>query len=109
MRWAKHISRKNGRRERARGCARGEVRRECSLGTMLRLLLLLCVCSTAALVLRGPGPAPRTFRTGRPIMGARKPGVSTPEDLAAFVAAAGDKLIVLDVRNPDFEKEPGKP
>ena len=79
------------------------------MGTMLRLLLLLCVCSTAALVLRGPGPAPRTFRTGRPIMGARKPGVSTPEDLAAFVAAAGDKLIVLDVRNPDFEKEPGKP
>ena len=30
----------------------------------------------------------------------RKPGVSEPEELAKFVADAGDKLIVLDVRNP---------
>ena len=30
----------------------------------------------------------------------RKPGVSEPEELAKFVAEAGDKLIVLDVRNP---------
>ena len=31
---------------------------------------------------------------------ARKPGVAEPAALSAFVAAAGDKLIVLDVRNP---------
>ena len=37
----------------------------------------------------------------------RKPGVAEPSELAAFVAAAGDKLLVVDVRNPDFEVEPG--
>jgi len=38
---------------------------------------------------------------------ARKPGVASPEELRAFVAKAGDKLMVVDVRNPDAEKEPG--
>eukprot|EP00591_Stephanopyxis_turris_P011177 CAMPEP_0195518616 /NCGR_PEP_ID=MMETSP0794_2-20130614/13336_1 /TAXON_ID=515487 /ORGANISM="Stephanopyxis turris, Strain CCMP 815" /LENGTH=130 /DNA_ID=CAMNT_0040647623 /DNA_START=150 /DNA_END=542 /DNA_ORIENTATION=- len=38
---------------------------------------------------------------------ARKPGVSEPSEIAAFVADAGDKLIVVDARNPDFELEPG--
>ena len=37
----------------------------------------------------------------------RKPGVSEPEELTAFVATAGSQLIVLDVRNPDFSLEPG--
>jgi rhodanese-related sulfurtransferase len=37
----------------------------------------------------------------------RKPGVASPEELAAFVADAGDNLIVLDVRNADFSLEPG--
>jgi len=37
----------------------------------------------------------------------RKPGVSSPEDLADFVASAGGNLIVVDARNRDFSKEPG--
>ena len=37
----------------------------------------------------------------------RKPGVSSPEALADFVASAGGNLIVVDVRNRDFSKEPG--
>jgi len=32
-------------------------------------------------------------------MSSRKPGVSSPEELAKFVADAGDKLLVVDVRN----------
>jgi hypothetical protein len=74
---------------------------------MLRAALnfaMLLPCSAALLsgVVRGAAPA----RAGRLIMG-RKPGVSPPEDIAAFIAAAGDKLIVVDVRNSDFSKEPG--
>ena len=38
---------------------------------------------------------------------ARKAGVASPEELKAFVASAGDKLVVVDVRNPDADMEPG--
>lgn len=38
---------------------------------------------------------------------ARKEGVSSPEELKDFVQKAGPKLLVIDVRNPDAEKEPG--
>eukprot|EP00977_Amphora_coffeiformis_P001678 scaffold316_cov158-Amphora_coffeaeformis.AAC.2 len=37
----------------------------------------------------------------------RKVGVSEPEELRAFVAEAGDSLLVIDVRNPDATIEPG--
>mmetsp|Transcript_17295 Transcript_17295/g.36096 ORF Transcript_17295/g.36096 Transcript_17295/m.36096 type:complete len:139 (-) Transcript_17295:254-670(-) len=37
----------------------------------------------------------------------RKAGVSTPEELAAFVSSAGDNLVVVDARHPDPEVEPG--
>ena len=37
----------------------------------------------------------------------RKAGVSSPEELRDFVAAAGDRLVVVDVRNPNPELEPG--
>jgi rhodanese-related sulfurtransferase len=37
----------------------------------------------------------------------RKAGVSSPEELKAFVADAGARLIVVDVRNPDAAAEPG--
>jgi rhodanese-related sulfurtransferase len=40
-------------------------------------------------------------------MFARKAGVAEPEELRAFVEKAGTKLLVVDVRNPDAEKEPG--
>ena len=38
---------------------------------------------------------------------ARKAGVSEPEELKSFVEKAGDKLLVVDVRNPDASAEPG--
>eukprot|EP00568_Trieres_chinensis_P004918 CAMPEP_0183294040 /NCGR_PEP_ID=MMETSP0160_2-20130417/2516_1 /TAXON_ID=2839 ORGANISM="Odontella Sinensis, Strain Grunow 1884" /NCGR_SAMPLE_ID=MMETSP0160_2 /ASSEMBLY_ACC=CAM_ASM_000250 /LENGTH=126 /DNA_ID=CAMNT_0025455269 /DNA_START=115 /DNA_END=495 /DNA_ORIENTATION=+ len=37
----------------------------------------------------------------------RKAGVSSPEELAAFVDSAGERLLVVDVRNPDASVEPG--
>ena len=37
----------------------------------------------------------------------RKAGVASPEELKAFVEAAGSKLLVADVRNPDESVEPG--
>jgi len=46
-------------------------------------------------------------RVAAPVVMGRKPGVSSPEELAAFVAAAGDALVVVDVRNTDFAVEPG--
>lgn len=36
-----------------------------------------------------------------------KAGVASPEELKAFVEEAGDKLVVIDVRNPDAAVEPG--
>ena len=36
-----------------------------------------------------------------------KAGVSSPEELKAFIAEAGEKLLVVDVRNPDASVEPG--
>mmetsp|Transcript_9907 Transcript_9907/g.20974 ORF Transcript_9907/g.20974 Transcript_9907/m.20974 type:complete len:166 (+) Transcript_9907:83-580(+) len=38
---------------------------------------------------------------------APKAGVASLEELTAHVAAAGEKLVVVDVRNPDADKEPG--
>jgi len=38
---------------------------------------------------------------------APKAGVSSPDELKAFVEAAGEKLVVIDVRNPDAAIEPG--
>lgn len=37
----------------------------------------------------------------------RKAGVASPEELKEFVTQAGDKLLVVDVRNPDANMEPG--
>ena len=37
----------------------------------------------------------------------RKEGVASPEALKDFVATAGDSLVVVDVRNPDADAEPG--
>ena len=37
----------------------------------------------------------------------RKGGVSDPEELRAFVEQAGTKLLVVDLRNPNPEQEPG--
>eukprot|EP00591_Stephanopyxis_turris_P010847 CAMPEP_0195509406 /NCGR_PEP_ID=MMETSP0794_2-20130614/2348_1 /TAXON_ID=515487 /ORGANISM="Stephanopyxis turris, Strain CCMP 815" /LENGTH=127 /DNA_ID=CAMNT_0040636615 /DNA_START=167 /DNA_END=550 /DNA_ORIENTATION=- len=37
----------------------------------------------------------------------RKAGVASPEELKAFVSAAGSRLVVVDVRNPDASVEPG--
>jgi rhodanese-related sulfurtransferase len=37
----------------------------------------------------------------------RKAGVSDPSELRDFVAAAGPRLLVIDLRNPDASVEPG--
>ena len=37
----------------------------------------------------------------------RKAGVASPEELKAFVESAGSDLLVVDVRNPDADVEPG--
>jgi rhodanese-related sulfurtransferase len=37
----------------------------------------------------------------------RKAGVASPEELKEFVAKAGNRLLVVDVRNPDASVEPG--
>jgi rhodanese-related sulfurtransferase len=37
----------------------------------------------------------------------RKSGVASPSELREFVKAAGDKLVVIDLRNPDAAVEPG--
>ncbi|KAI2494498.1 hypothetical protein MHU86_10320 [Fragilaria crotonensis] len=37
----------------------------------------------------------------------RKPGVASAAELQEFIAAAGDKLIIADVRNPNYDVEPG--
>ena len=37
---------------------------------------------------------------------ASRPGVASPEELKAFVENAGDRLVVLDLRNPDASVEP---
>lgn len=50
---------------------------------------------------------PPAAAAGTATMSARKPGVSSPDDLRAHVAAAAERLLVVDVRNPDASVEPG--
>ena len=51
--------------------------------------------------------ASRSFRSSTSIQMAPKPGVASLDELTKMVDAAGDKLVVVDVRNPDAEQEPG--
>ena len=71
-------------------------------------LLLFTPTLTFAFMLR---PLTRTFFargiTSTSLNMARKAGVAEPAELHDFVAAAGDKLLVVDVRNPDASVEPG--
>ena len=83
------------------GCAEIASRRHVETYRMLTSVLV-----AASLAFRGPVVQSRLLRTSAIVMG-RKPGVSSPEELTAFVASAGANLIVLDVRNPDFSLEPG--
>ena len=74
------------------------------------MLVSIVLAITVVLPVTAFSP-PRTvasspLRTSAITMG-RKPGVMEPADLQAFVDAAGEKLIVVDVRNPDFAVEPG--
>lgn len=54
---------------------------------------------------RATQPTPRTQIIIRNM--AAKAGVASPEELKDFVAAAGEKLLVVDVRHPDASVEPG--
>ncbi len=51
--------------------------------------------------------ASRSFRSTTSIQMAPKPGVASLDELTKLVESAGDNLVVVDVRNPDAEKEPG--
>ena len=62
--------------------------------------------SIVTIVGRSSGSTSRTFHTST-IMSGRKAGVASPEELRAFVASAGSRLVVVDTRNPDASVEPG--
>jgi len=70
--------------------------------------LLLIAPSSSAFMLR-PITTSTFVRgiTSTSLNMARKAGVAEPAELRDFVAAAGDKLLVIDVRNPDASMEPG--
>jgi rhodanese-related sulfurtransferase len=36
----------------------------------------------------------------------RRPGVASADELKEFIAAAGDRLVIIDTRNPNFDVEP---
>ena len=69
-------------------------------------MLAGALLSSVALLLPA-SPAATTVSARCSVIMGRKPGVMEPAELQTFVDAAGEKLIVLDVRNPDFEVEPG--
>jgi rhodanese-related sulfurtransferase len=69
--------------------------------------LLILIHSDAASML---GPSARlTIRgiTRTTLNMARKAGVAEPSEIQSFVQKAGEKLLVIDVRNPDANQEPG--
>ena len=88
---------------------------------MLRRPALVCVLHGVALAFSTPChvlrplqrasfdsvTAFRSLRGGSVVAMGRKPGVMEPDELRKFVEQAGDKLIVVDARNPDFAVEPG--
>jgi rhodanese-related sulfurtransferase len=49
----------------------------------------------------------QSLLTVRAMSNDRKGGVASPEELKDFVQKAGDRLVVVDVRNPDAAAEPG--
>merc|ERR1712087_712525 len=51
--------------------------------------------------------ASRSFHSTTSIQMAPRPGVASLDELTKLVESAGDNLVVVDVRNPDAEKEPG--
>ena len=68
-------------------------------------VLLLALLATFATPFSSMLGARRAFHTALTM--ARKAGVAEPAELRSFVQAAGDRLVVVDVRNPDAEVEPG--
>jgi rhodanese-related sulfurtransferase len=75
--------------------------------TTLTSLLLIMFCA----VTRAFNPAFASRAASRSALTtrfmSRKAGVASPEELKAFVAEAGHRLMVVDVRNPDAAAEPG--
>ena len=78
-----------------------------NLPTVLQLLfIMLSAFTTKAFQSVSLSRAARSASLTTRFM-SRKAGVASPEELKAFVAEAGDKLLVVDVRNPDADMEPG--
>lgn len=74
------------------------------LGHATRCLAIRTVARNSATAHRSSAAASRLFMSSGE---SRKPGVATPEELEVFVKSAGDRLLVVDVRNPDPTVEPG--
>lgn len=72
-------------------------------------VLLLCALPFSSSFMLRPAKLSfaRSITTTTALNMARKAGVAEPAQLKEFVAAAGDKLLVVDVRNPDANQEPG--
>lgn len=70
--------------------------------TLIAFLLVMLPFSQAFRIV---SPATHRFTAFRCMMA--KAGVSSPEELKAFISEAGEKLLVVDVRNPDSAVEPG--
>lgn len=79
------------------------------LSTKPLILLLLFSTSSFSFMLRPLASTTfvRSISTTTILNMARKAGVAEPAQLQEFVDAAGDSLLVIDVRNPDPEVEPG--
>lgn len=78
------------------------------LSKLFLILALIFTCNfSAAFMLRPTTTLVRSIASSTTLNMARKAGVAEPSQLKEFVAAAGDSLLVIDVRNPDAEKEPG--
>ena len=73
----------------------------------LLTVAIMFTSKIASAFTRSSNIATRSFRSTTFLQMAPKPGVASLEELTSHVASAGDKLVVVDVRNPDAEKEPG--
>lgn len=82
--------------------------------TSLTLLSLAALATTSSIVAAFV-PASSSHRSGIAFckggttthLAMVKAGVSPPDEIKAFVESASDRLVVVDVRNPDASVEPG--
>ena len=89
--------------------SRSVVSRSTTITTTTRVIGTFSNPFLAAAATPPPPLQRRAFHMSALSNNERKAGVAAPEELRAFVAKAGDRLLVVDVRNPDAAVEPGDP